>query len=251
MNYNRYQHLHFGLSQLGVALSLEQYERFEAFEKLLSEWNTAVNLTRIGSGDTQDLHFVDSATVVKVVDLRSAERLVDVGSGGGFPGLPLAILFPQLEVTAVESNKKKYAFLQAVKGSLGLTNVLIVNERVEDFAHQAAHREQFDVAVARAVASLGVLAEWLLPLVRLNGHMVAYKGDPGAAEQEMMQSHIAELGGIVETPTSFRLPGREEVRTLVSIRKGSTSPAYAPRPPNQLNRVQKRQREKSRRQDSE
>jgi 16S rRNA (guanine527-N7)-methyltransferase len=219
-------------SALGLSLSEGQLAQFARYEALLLEWNQRLNLT--GIREPQQIrvrHFLDSLSVAGVTGDMAGASLVDVGAGAGFPGLPLKILYPAMTLTLIESAAKKAHFLEAVCSALMLENVQVVAERVELVAHQTDYREQFDWAVARGVAELRVLVEYLLPLLQLGGTMLAQKGE--GAQQELTEAApaISLLGGSAPRLHTVQLPGVEKLHYLVLISKERpTPPAYPRRP---------------------
>lgn len=221
-----------GLRELGIELRNEQASLFERYLDFLREENERLNLTAITEPhDVAVKHFVDSATVLRAVSPGSEESVVDVGSGGGFPGVPLAILRPDLRVTLVEASQKKAAFLERLRGRLGLENVAVVTGRAEEVGRRREHRELHDVAVARAVAPLAVLWEYLLPLVRVGGLAVAPKG-PGVTEELAAGERAARtLGGGRQEVREFALPGEAGARRVVIVGKERPCPATYPRRP--------------------
>jgi 16S rRNA (guanine527-N7)-methyltransferase len=163
------------------------------------------------------------------MDLREGNRLVDVGSGAGFPGLPLKILHPEVHITLVESNRKKIEFLTHIVNILGLTEIEIVDERAEDLGKTSSCRDQFDWAVARAVAVMPVLLEYLLPLLRVGGRGVAQKGEAGLAEVQDADSSMKILGGRLEQVYPVELPTVAETRYLILFEKVAGTPVKYPR----------------------
>lgn len=219
-----------GARQMGVALSQAQLGQFRQYQQLLMAWNAQFNLTAVrDEQEIQRRHFLDSLSCLLVTGDLNHKRLVDVGTGAGFPGLPLRILFPDLDLYLVESVAKKASFLHAVIDALELEDVQIITARAESLGQNAAHRERYDWAVARAVASLSILIEYLLPLVALGGHMLAQKGK--RAEEELLQSEtgIRILGGGAARLLHVQIPGEEEESNLVMIEKIRTTPQKYPR----------------------
>ena len=225
---------------LGVRLTAREVNRFRRFGTMLLRENAHVNLTAITDpADVQIRHFVDSLTVVPAVDeyirliggdvaMLSTVRILDVGSGAGFPGLPLAIVRPRVAVTLLEATGKKVAFLRRIADDLGLDNVTALNIRAEEAAHHPTLREHMDIVVARAVARLPVLLEYCLPFVRLNGFVLAMKaGDLGDELGEGRRAATA-LGGTIGTVTPVPLPELDG-HLLVRIDKTSTTPTQYPR----------------------
>ena len=221
-----------GAAAMGLNLSADQLAQFARYQDLLLDWNLRLNLTAIREpAAVQRRHFLDSLSCAAVTGDLSGRRLVDVGAGAGFPGLPLKILYPALSLTLVESVAKKARFLAAVTEDLGLAGVEIAAERVENLGHMAGHRGAYDWAVARAVAALPVLAEYLLPLCKIGGHMLAQKGPNAPAEIEGAAAAVALLGGGQPVLHETTIPGLPESRFLVVVEKVKATPDNYPRPP--------------------
>ena len=204
--------------------------RFSAFRELLLSYNQKVNLTAIE--DPEEIlykHFLDSAAGEFL--FPHGARVIEVGSGAGFPSLPVRLLREDLSFTLVESVGKKCAFLAEAIRFLGLGGVTALPRRAEELAREEEYREKFDVACARAVARMNTLAEYCLPFVRTGGRMIAYKGALSAAEEELKEAEraIALLGGKTENVVSFPLPGGRGERTLISVRKIGRTPEKYPR----------------------
>lgn len=217
---------------IGLSLTSHQLVQFAQYEQLLLEWNQRLNLTAIREpAGIRFRHFLDSLTLVKVTGDLNGAALVDVGAGAGFPGFPLKILFPELSLTLVESTGKKARFLEQVSTKLALSGVTIIADRVETVGRQAEYREQFDWATARGVAELRVLAEYLLPLLRLDGHMIAQKGAGAAREVTAAAKALAVLGGSAPQLHPVQVPGLDQQHFLVIIRKERATPTKYPRRP--------------------
>lgn len=217
----------------GRPLSEAQLGLFRAYYALLLDWNARLNLTRLTSPeDVVIRHFVDSLTGLLVMGEPGAllvGSLADVGSGAGFPGLPLKFVCPELRVTLVESVGKKAEFLRHVVGELGLEGVDVVTARAEDIGQRPEHRQRYDWAVARAVGPLAVLAEYLLPLVRIGGRAVAYKTAGSPDELEAARHAVRLQGGRIAAEREVRLPGLDKPRLLVALDKVSGTPRQFPR----------------------
>lgn len=218
---------------LNLELTPAQVAAFQTYADELRAWNEKFNLTAITQPmDIQVKHFLDSLSLLKVLPAGAARfSLVDVGSGAGFPGLPLKIINPHLPVTLVEATGKKARFCEHVAQVLKLSGVTVVHARAEEVGQRPEHREQYDWAVARAVAEMPVLAEYLLPLVKRGGRVVAQKGKDAPAETYAAVKAIQKLGGELELITEVELPGVAEPRYLVVLRKVAASPAQYPRRP--------------------
>ncbi|MEW5988689.1 MAG: 16S rRNA (guanine(527)-N(7))-methyltransferase RsmG [Chloroflexota bacterium] len=215
-----------------LTLTAGQLAQFDQYQALLLDWNQRLNLTAITDpAAIQVRHFLDSLTCATITGDLNGRRLVDVGTGAGFPGLPLKILFPALQLTLVESVVKKTRFLEAVVNELRLTGVTILAERAEVLGRRPAHRAQYDWVLARSVAELRVLVEYLLPLCRMGGRALAQKGENAAVEVEAATLAIATLGGGRPEITPIHLPGRAETHYLVVIPKERETPERYPRRP--------------------
>jgi 16S rRNA (guanine527-N7)-methyltransferase len=216
---------------LNLRLSASQLQAFRRYADELIDWNQRVNLTAIT--DPEDIevrHFVDSLSCLRVMKPRTPGlRVIDVGTGAGFPGLPVKIACPNVDLTLVEATGKKVAFLHHVIEALGLEGVTLVNERVEALGQMAEHREQYDWTLARAVAGMRTLAEYLLPLCRVGGHCLAQKGESAHQEVAGAQRALELLGGHLVQLTPVELPTVAETRYLVDIEKVAATPPRYPR----------------------
>ena len=216
--------------ELDVSLSAAQIEQFMTYQELLLEWNARMNLTAVREpAEIRLRHFLDSLSCARVMGDLNGRSLIDVGTGAGFPGLPLKILFPQLKLTLVESVVKKTHFLQAVVDALALSDVTILTDRAELLGQSPQHRQQYDWAVARAVAELRVLVEYLLPLCAVGGSMLAQKGEGVAAEIANAQVAIQLLGGAEPALAQVTLPERDQPHYFVTVKKIGETPQKYPR----------------------
>jgi len=214
----------------GIHLQKRQIAALEIYTKELLEWNGKFNLTAIRDvKGIRTKHYLDSFSCIQAWKNNPPTRLIDIGTGAGFPGIPLKILYPHLQLTLVESVGKKADFCRHIIRHLNLTEVEVIHTRAEDIGHQDIHRESYDWAVARAVARLPVLVEYLLPLVRVGGNILAQKGDTGPAEAHSAEHAIKLLGGHIRQLLPITLPGVVEERYLIVVDKIATTPPGYPR----------------------
>ena len=209
-----------------------QVKSLITYEKELLEWNKKFNLTAIRDVESiRTKHFLDSFSCVLAWTSNPPLRLIDVGTGAGFPGIPLKILYPNMKLTLVESVGKKAKFCQHIVSTLNLEDVKIFHSRAEDLGQDPHHREKYDWAIARAVAKLNVLSEYLIPLVKRGGYMLAQKGESGPAEAQSAEKAMKILGGKMEQLIPVNLPGVVEDRYLVVVEKIAATPPKYPRKP--------------------
>lgn len=217
-----------GLEDLNIELHETQFEQLEQYYDLLIEWNSFMNLTAITEyEEVLTKHFLDSLALVKAIPLDGKKRVLDMGTGAGFPGIPLKIAFPELEIVLMDSLNKRIKFLNEVINQLGLTGITAIHGRAEEAGRREEYREQFDLCVSRAVARLSSLAEFCIPFVKCGGKFIPYKS--GKVEEELEESiyAIEVLGGKVKETVSFSLPESDMDRTLVVIDKvKKTMPCY-------------------------
>lgn len=228
-HYNTYQFV-IDLKEFNVTLSEKQTEQFIRYYELLVEWNSFMNLTAITDYDeVLKKHFVDSLSLIKAFDVSKKAKVIDVGTGAGFPGLALKIAYPSLNVTLLDSLNKRIQFLNAVIEELKLENVSTVHGRAEDFAKAGKLREKYDLAVSRAVANMSTLTEYCLPFVKEGGYFISYKSEKIAEEIETAGKAIHVLGGKVDSQHEFILPNSDIYRNLFVIKKIKQTPSKYPR----------------------
>lgn len=217
------------LEHIGVELTKEQFDQFVEYYEMLVEKNKVMNLTAITEWDEVVLkHFVDSLSINQYYELKD-QKIVDIGTGAGFPGIPLKIAFPELEIVLVDSLNKRVKFLNEVIEALELKNITAVHGRAEDIGRDVMYRENFDLCVSRAVANLSTLSEYCMPLVKINGKFISYKA--GNLEEELGKSKnaIFKLGGKLEKVQPFALPESDIQRNFVFVEKKSKTPKAYPR----------------------
>ena len=216
--------------ELGIELSEKKLSQFQTYYEMLIEKNKVMNLTAITEWkEVVDKHFIDSIYLIKATDLKGSKKLLDLGCGAGFPGIPLKIVFPNLQITLLDSLNKRILFLQDVIHELGLTDIEALHGRAEDYARKAEYREQYDYCVSRAVANLTTLSEYCLPYVKKNGKFISYKSGKVKEELKEVKKAMFLLGGKVEDVISFTLPDTEIERIFVVVEKEKNTPKRFPR----------------------
>ena len=227
MNYNTTKFIN-DLKAIGIELSDEQLEQFLTYYEMLIEKNKVMNLTAITDFDeVLEKHFEDSLSLIQAVDLEKSQAVIDLGTGAGFPGIPLKIAFPNLQITLADSLNKRILFLDDVIRELGLTGIDTVHGRAEDLAKNSDYREKFDLCVSRAVANLSTLSEYCLPFVKIGGKFISYKAGGCDEEVAASKSSIFLLGGKISDIKKFELG--ESGRAFVIIDKVSGTPKKYPR----------------------
>lgn len=220
------------LQQFDIQLTQQQENQFIRYFELLTEWNEVMNLTAITDfDDVLKKHFVDSLSLVRAwpqIRERSA-AVIDIGTGAGFPGVPLKIAFPQIRLTLLDSLQKRIRFLNELSTELGLQDVELIHGRAEDYAAPSKKREQYDLCVSRAVANLSTLSELCLPYVKEGGYFISYKSEKIAEETKAAEHAISLLGGKIEGQKEFILPDSDIYRNLFMIQKVRSTPKRFPR----------------------
>ena len=212
----------------GMELSDKQIAQFNLYYELLTAKNKVMNLTAITEyNDVVKKHFIDSMMISRVLDMKKINSLCDVGTGAGFPGIPLKIVYPHLHLTLVDSVGKRVNFLSEVVKKLGLEDVEAIHSRTEDLAHNSKYREKYDLVTARAVASMNVLSEYCIPYAKIGGYFAAYKSGNIEEEIENAKNAVKTLGGKIEKTDMFEL--YEMGRSIVLIRKVYSTPKIYPR----------------------
>lgn len=219
-------------SPFGISLNESQIQAFAWYAEELQAWNERINLTSVtDSAEIETKHFLDSLSCLQALGPGGGNRIVDVGSGAGFPSLPIKIVRPETQLVLIESIGKKVAFCRHIVEQLELDQVEVVHARAEQVGRDPAYRESFDWALARAVARMPTLVEYLLPLLRVGGRAIAQKGETGPAETQTAVRAMEVLGGELVEILPVELPGVAETRHLVVIEKTAATPAKYPRRP--------------------
>ncbi len=206
------------LKRFNIDLNEKQENEFERYMNLLLEWNEKINLTAITNPDDINLkHFADSLTILKY--LNKEDKIIDIGTGAGFPGIPVKIMYENTNITLLDSLNKRINFLNNVINDLKLKNIVAIHSRAEELARNVKYREQYDVAVSRAVANLSTLSEYLLPYVKVGGKCICMKGANITEEMNRAKKAINELGGEIETVDNFYLSEDDNERNIIIIKK--------------------------------
>lgn len=219
-----------GCEELGIELTERQKEQYLLFYEYLIEKNKVMNLTGITEfEEVLTKHFLDSLACVKAIDIKNIKNVIDIGTGAGFPGVPLKIAFPHLEACLLDSLKKRVNFLEEACALLHLENISAIHGRAEEFAKNKTYREKYDLCVSRAVSNLATLSEYCLPYVKTGGCFISYKSGKVQEEAEQAEKAIKILGGRVKDIVYFNLPDSEIERSLVVIEKIKSTPGRYPR----------------------
>ena len=215
-------------NKMGITITDIQKEQFVTYYESLVEWNKVMNLTAITDfEEVLEKHFLDSLSIVKTLDLNKKETMIDVGTGAGFPGLPLKIVFPKLKVTLLDSLNKRVEFLNYVIKSLNLQEIETIHGRAEDFARNSSYREKYDLVVSRAVANLSTLSEYCLPFAKVGGIFASYKSEKAEEEMKESKNAIFLLGGKMKKCEIFSLGNN--IRKIIVIEKKETTSSKYPR----------------------
>lgn len=218
------------LREFNIKLSDKQLQQFNDYYEVLIEKNKVMNLTAITEfNEVLVKHFVDSISCVKVIDLNEVNSVIDVGTGAGFPGIPLKIVFPHLKITLLDSLNKRVDFLNETIKLLNLDNSIAIHGRAEDYSKNSNYRESFDLCVSRAVANYATLAEYCLPFVNINGTFISYKSTNGIEELKESEKAIKILGGEFQNLFEFTLPKTDIERTFLVTKKKKPTPMKYPR----------------------
>ena len=219
-----------GCIELGIELDDKKKSQFILFKELLKEWNEKINITAITEDKEVDIkHFLDSVSIFKTGKILAGKSIIDIGTGGGFPGVPINIIEPSCDVTLFDSLNKRLIFLDEVINKLELQNIRTIHGRAEEYGRKEDYREQFDIATSRAVASLDTLCEYSLPFVKVGGYFIAMKGSGVDEEMENSKDAIKLLGGQVEDKIELTLPSSDIVHNLLVIKKINYTPTKYPR----------------------
>lgn len=213
-----------------IELTDNQLEQFQIYYEYLVEVNQVMNLTAITEKEEVIVkHFLDSLSIASIIDMSQVNKLIDVGTGAGFPGIPLKIAFPHLQITLMDSLNKRVKFLNDTGEKIGIGNQIAIHSRAEELGKKKEYREQYDLCVSRAVANMSTLSEYCMPFVKVGGTFVSYKGNNASEEIERAACAIEKLGGGIEKQYEFVLPESDINRTFVLIKKVKQTPKQYPR----------------------
>ena len=219
-----------GLDKWNIQLTDKQKNQFLDYYEILTEWNTFMNLTAITEfQEVVTKHFLDSLSCVKSIDMTKVKTMIDIGTGAGFPGVPLKIAFPHLQACLLDSLKKRVNFLEESFQLLGLTDITAIHGRAEDIAKMNNHRESYTYAISRAVANLSTLSELCIPFVKQDGIFISYKAEKGNEELQEAKNAINILGGLIDKQITYTLPDSDLSRNLILIKKIASTPKKYPR----------------------
>lgn len=215
---------------VNIAFDEDKYKKFTIYKELIKEWNKKINLTSI-TGDEEIIkkHFIDSIKVFQFTPIKYAGKIIDVGTGAGFPGIPIKILCPEIHIVLLDSLNKRINFLNEVIDRLELSDIKAIHGRAEDYGRNIDYREKFDIAVSRAVAELNVLSEYCIPFVKKGGYFIALKGPSALEEMDKSNKSIKILGGILNSVIEVNIENTDLKHNLVVIKKEMSTPSYYPR----------------------
>lgn len=219
-----------GCELLGIEINNKEVDIFLEYMSILLEWNKKINITSIT--DKKDFiikHFLDSLTCIKTFDFKGTEKIIDIGTGGGFPGVPLKIMMPEIKLTLLDSTQKKVKFLNELVKKLTIENVISIHGRAEDYGNEKSYREKYDIAVSRAVAPMNILLEYCLPFVKKGGIFIAQKSSEIETELNEAKNSLKRLGGKIEQDIRLELPFSNDGRSIIIIRKTNKTPNNYPR----------------------
>ncbi len=219
-----------GLEKLNISLDENQIQQFIKYYDILIETNKVMNLTAITEPkEVIEKHFIDSLSIVKAMDMSNDMRVIDIGTGAGFPGIPLKICYPNLDMTLLDSLNKRIKFLNEVIELLGLENIETIHGRSEEYGRNKDYREKYDLCVSRAVANLSTLSEYCIPFVKVGGRFISYKSGNSGEEIESARSAVEKLGGKIDNIMDFCIDNTDIKRTLVNIHKIKNTQGKYPR----------------------
>jgi 16S rRNA (guanine527-N7)-methyltransferase len=222
--------LEFALKQQNIFVDTKTISKFEKYMKLVLEWNEKVNLTAVtDENEFIKKHFIDSILCADFDELRNANTVIDVGTGAGFPGVPLALVFPDKQFLLIDSLNKRIKILREILKELEISNVSVLHTRAEDLAHNSEYREKFDICVSRAVANLSVLSEYCLPFINIGGFFIAYKGSDFEEELKSAKRAINILGGEIKDIRNKEFESFDLNHNMIILEKKRTTPAKYPR----------------------
>jgi len=219
-----------GSVELGLNLNSNQMDKLLKYKDLLLEWNQKINITAIeDENEIITKHFLDSLTGITIPEINTAASIIDVGTGGGFPGIPLGIMLNDTKITLLDSLNKRIMFLKEVIDQLNLSNFELIHGRAEDFGNNLMYREKYELCVSRAVANLSVLSEYCLPFVKVGGNFVSYKGSDVQDELDQALNAIKILGGNFSDIKLVKIPYTDIIHSLIIIKKSRQCPTKYPR----------------------
>lgn len=218
------------LEQTGVEITDAQLEKLNRYKELVLEWNQKFNLTAITDDEEFDIkHFYDCLLPLKEAEVKEAKSIIDIGTGAGFPGIPLAIMMPEASFLLLDSLKKRIGFLEVVIEELGLNKVKAIHARAEELGRSPKYREKYDLCISRAVASLDTLSEYCIPFVKVGGYFVSMKGSSGMEEVKEAKNAIEQLGSKLKSAKEYELIEGDHKRFLIIVEKTKNTPKKYPR----------------------